>query len=271
MADKTRLPPTPTLLLGTFHFDDAGRDRYKPQGRFDVAARQTEILDVVERLAAFEPTKIAVEFDALQQQAVNRDYGAFLRGDFELPGGEAYQLGFRLAQRLGHERVYATNAWGRFYDPPRDLDLEDALTVQGEPFDTHDALETYARKHDQMHLLGQWTEDYLARFTALDEEKTQQSVRKTLRELNRPQTILEWHSVYLVDHFKVGVGHEYPGVDAVTAWYNRNLRIFANLQRVTEAPDERLLIVYGVGHTAILRGCLGASPEYELVEVSAYL
>ncbi len=123
MADKTRFPPTPTLLLGTFHFDDPGRDVYKPQHRFDVAARQTEILEVVERLAAFEPTKVVVEFSALEQNRLDRNYEAFLQGDFELTGNEIYQLGFRLAKRLEHRRVYAADDWGRFYEPPRDADL----------------------------------------------------------------------------------------------------------------------------------------------------
>jgi hypothetical protein len=57
----------------------------------------------------------------------------------------------------------------------------------------------------------------------------------------------------------------------VTAWYNRNLRIFRNLQRITDGPDERLLLLIGGGHVPILRHCAQASPEYELVEVTEYL
>ena len=74
-----------------------------------------------------------------------------------------------------------------------------------------------------------------------------------------------------MDRFKVGVGDEYIGADWATAWFNRNLRIFANLQRITERPDERILLVIGAGHVPILRHCVQASPEYELVEVQEYL
>lgn len=265
------LPPTPALLLGTFHFEDEGRDRYQPQHPFDVAARQAEILEVAERLEAFKPTKIAVEFDALQQSAVDRDYAAFVRGEFELSGMEQHQLGFRLAARLGHERVYAVNAWGRFYEPPRDLDLEASTGDQGPFYDPHAALETYAQKHGQTHLTGPWIDVYMERFASLDAKKTQQPLRDTLLEMNEPDNIVAAHGVYLVDYIKVGVEHEYPGVDDATSWYSRNLRIFANPQRITEPPSERLLIIYGFGHTAILRHCLEASPEYELIEVGAYL
>ena len=88
-----------------------------------------------------------------------------------------------------------------FYNPPRDLDLEDALGEPGRPFDPYDALTIYARKHDQTQILGRWTDHYLARFAGLDEKKMQQPVRQTLLELNQPSTILEWHGVYLVDQF----------------------------------------------------------------------
>jgi pheromone shutdown protein TraB len=66
-------------------------------------------------------------------------------------------------------------------------------------------------------------------------------------------------------------GDEYPGVDAKTAWYNRNLRIFANLQRITDRTDERILVIIGAGHVPILRHTVQASPEYALVEVADVL
>ena len=263
--------PTEIMLLGSFHFQDRGVDRYKPKRQLEISARQAEIQEIVERLSSFEPTKVAVEFAALQQSPVDHDYRAFLRGAFELSGSEHHQLGFRLARKLGHERVHAVDAWGRFYEPPRDLDLEDASGKQEAPFDPHEALETYAREHDQEHLLTQWSAYYLERYTRIDEKKTQRPLRETLLELNQLPNILAMHGHYLVDHFKVGTHHEYPGVDVVTAWYNRNLRIFANLQRITEPPCERLLVVYGAGHIPILRHCAEASPEYDLVEVSEYL
>lgn len=55
------------------------------------------------------------------------------------------------------------------------------------------------------------------------------------------------------------------------AWYNRNLRIFANLLRIIEREDERILLVIGSGHLGILRHAVETSPEYQLVEVEGYL
>jgi hypothetical protein len=45
----------------------------------------------------------------------------------------------------------------------------------------------------------------------------------------------------------------------------------SNLQRITESPDERILLIIGGGHIPVLRHCVQASPEYALVELEAFL
>ncbi|MBS3965909.1 MAG: hypothetical protein KGZ60_01460 [Truepera sp.] len=247
-------PLAAILLLGTFHFQDHGLDWYKPQVGFDVFSqrRQREIAEVVERLAVFQPTKIAIEQTSDQQSEIDQSYRAHLQGVFHLPGSEIYQLGFRLAKRLGHDRVHCVDNWGRHYQPQIDL-------------------EAYAREHGQEQLLAQWSPRFKQWYQHRDQLKAQLSVREILLDINQEETILQGHGHYLVDWFKVGSGNDYPGADGVTGWYNRNLRIFANLQRITETPDERILLIIGWGHLPILRHCVQASPEYNLVEVCDYL
>jgi hypothetical protein len=57
------------------------------------------------------------------------------------------------------------------------------------------------------------------------------------------------------------------GADLGAAWYARNLRIFRNLQRLGECPEERVLLFIGAGHVPLLRFVAQASPEHERVEV----
>lgn len=52
--------------------------------------------------------------------------------------------------------------------------------------------------------------------------------------------------------------------------YDRNLRIFRNLQRLTSSPEERILLVIGAGHLPILQFVASTSPEYELMDVRDY-
>jgi hypothetical protein len=246
-------PQANILLLGTFHFQDRGLDKYKPQSNFAVFSpqRQQEIDEVVNRLAVFTPTKIALERTPQQQDEIDQSYRAYIRGE-PVEGDEIYQLGFRLAKKLAHPKVYCVNAWDRHYEPMIDV-------------------EAYAREHGQENLLGQWWPNYQKLFEHLDNLKATQSLREILLSVNSEESIRRGHGAYLVDWFKVGEGEDYPGVDWLIAWYNRNLRIFANLQRITERPDERILLIIGAGHLPILHHTVQASPEYKLVEVKKFL
>jgi len=72
------------------------------------------------------------------------------------------------------------------------------------------------------------------------------------------------YGAYLVGDFKLD---NERGPDILSVWwYNRNLRIFRKLQLITENSNDRILLVFGNGHAAVLRQFLEASPEYEFVE-----
>jgi hypothetical protein len=53
-----------------------------------------------------------------------------------------------------------------------------------------------------------------------------------------------------VRYFKGGGDTSYVGPDFAAGWFDRNLRIFRNLQRLTGGPAERILVVYGSGTSA---------------------
>lgn len=268
-------PAAKILLLGVFHFQDRGLDRHKPQHGFDVRSerRQREVEQVVRLLAGFKATKIAIERTQDLQPQVDRDYQAYLSGDLKLSADEIHQLGFRLAKHLGHQRVYCVNAWGRYYDPPIDCETyrrEHSFQEINDLLAPHTP-ERFARDHGQEHLLSQWWPRYEVQAERWDAQVNRQSLREILLASNAEENLQRSHGIYLVDWFKIGLGSEYPGPDWITAWYNRNLRIFANLQRITVGPDDRLLLIIGSGHVPILRHCVLASPEYELVQVQHYL
>lgn len=248
-------PAHQVLVLGTFHFKDAGLDSYKPEHDIDILSdkRQTELAAVLDCLAVYEPTKIAVEMKAERQGELDTQYRSYLDGELELTSDEIHQLGFRLAKRLGHSRLYAIDADARWYEPWVDPD-------------------EYAREHGQGELLetplvGKYEELYRSE----DAAKTRQDLTATLIAINNPRRVNLGHGRYVIENFPAGTSTEYPGVDSKTAWYNRNLRIFANIQRIAVAPAERILVIIGGGHLPILRHAIGASPEYELADVHQYL
>ncbi len=101
----------PTLLvLGSGHFDNSGRHVIDIKVD-DVLAetRQVEINAVVEQLASFQPTHIAVEWPLKDQAALDARYRDYRQGLYQLGRAEEEQIGLRLAAKLNHARVYAVD------------------------------------------------------------------------------------------------------------------------------------------------------------------
>lgn len=60
------------------------------------------------------------------------------------------------------------------------------------------------------------------------------------------------------------IGH--GGADALSLyWYNRNLRIFCNIQQLADQEGERIPVLFGAGHVQILEELVDSSPEHEHV------
>lgn len=247
-------PRAQVLVLGTFHFADAGLDAYKPRFDIDVRSpeRQREVEDLVERLAAFRPTKVAVERRPERQAELDSLYEAYLRGTYELGPNEIYQVGFRLARRMGHERVWAVDAPNPSLGmSPAEYEAEAARRPAVDPT---------------------WTARYMALYRHEDSLKTTVPLRETLLRMNEPERLMRGLGHYLVDTFTASEGPgDYFGVDTSVWWWGRNLRIFRNLQRITDSPEDRVLVLLGAGHAPLVRHAVEASPEHELVEPEAYL
>lgn len=243
------------LILGTFHFKDAGLDSYKPEVDVDILseARQEELKDVLDRLKRFAPTKVLIEVKAERAEVINERYRQFLAGDFELEANEIYQVAFKLAKRLGHEQLFAVDVMGRRYENLPDTEA-DAME-HGQAFPEAEAWE------------GRLTELYQHD----DQLKAKQTLREHLLYLNSEDRLRIGHGHYVLSYLGLGTDEEYPATDSLTGWwYNRNLRIFSNIVRVME-PGDRLLLLIGAGHVPIIRHAADASPEIDLIEVSEVL
>lgn len=240
--------PAHVLILGTYHFANPGLDVVQMEAAEILSPqKQVEVEEVVESLATFRPTKIAVEVRAASVARLDSLYGAYRAGRHTLGRNEVQQLGFRLANRFSHPRLYGIDHEGEF------------------PFD---AVMEYAREHDPDFV--RWAQAELATIGA---ESNRQQRENTLSEIlrlhNRPASIAEGHGLYMVIG-GVGAGDTYVGADLLARWYERNIRTFADL-RALAAPGERILVIFGSGHAAILRELVNSDPALELVEANDYL
>ena len=64
------------------------------------------------------------------------------------------------------------------------------------------------------------------------------------------QEIRDFHHLYLM-LAQMGSAENPAGAEEMEAWWGRNLRIYANIARISE-PGDRVLVIYGSGHKFLL-------------------
>jgi len=253
------VPKAQVLILGSFHFQDSGRDNYKPQFPYDIRTpqHQRELDEVLTRLAAWGPTRIAVERDVEVQSRVDSLFAIYPGGGMDTLKNEIYQVGFRLAKRLKHPGVYAVDSDGRF--------LDSAMT-EAEWKKRKDALKPGPLSATD------WDKMYTALYRMDDSLKTVRPLRETFLWMNSPERLSLGHGHYLVGALIDGPLGDYFGADGfVTGWHNRNIRIYSNVARLIRSPEEKILLLIGAGHVPILKAQFSAAPFVKLVEVSEVL
>lgn len=69
----------------------------------------------------------------------------------------------------------------------------------------------------------------------------------------------------------VGSEKGFEGADAAAKYYQRNLRMYSNLNRINLTKNDRVFILMGASHTAFFRDFISRSPKYEMVNTIEYL
>ena len=259
---KHQTKPT-IMILGSGHLANWGADRINYR-MDDVLApkRQAELQQLAEQLARFKPTKIAVEVDTQWEAELQTEYDAYLKDNFQLKPHEIHQIGFRLAKQMGHPKVHCVDYLRD--DPIVREDREDHWTDYG----------AFAEMNDQEHLLGppptgKMTQDEDGTIW-IEPEKYEPIVDMYIQE-NQDEKIRTNLRDYL-RIARIGLRDEYPGANWVAHfWYNRNLKTFVNLTRITESEDERILLIIGAGHLGFLKQIVEDSEVYHVESPLQYL
>lgn len=237
------------VILGSFHFQGSTADLLS-NSLPDVQSekRQKEMEALVEALARFRPTKIAVEYP-VGHAKIQEAYQAWLKGERKLGDDETEQIGFRLARRLGHDRIHPV-------DHKLDMDFDAVMK----------AIEKYGQKETFEKGFG------VAKAMVGETQRLLETgtVAGALRYMNDPALLDSTHGLYLLTA-QIGGPGDPVGAKVVADWYERNLFIYANLVRLVESPEERVLLVIGAGHAKLLRDYIAQSPNLRLEEAVDYL
>lgn len=247
--------PKPMLMIvGTPHFANPSRDiaNTKVEGVL-TPRRQAEIEALVDRLASFRPTHVAVEWETGEQAKLDQRYADYRAGRIKLDSDETDQIGLRLAAKLGLSRVDAVD-WNQ--EPPGkddDYDFPGWLKSHGRGAEWEHYQATAQRQADaegvfqRCHPIADWVR-------SLNDEAGSQ-------KLAQPY----------FDIATFGDNGNNPGAAWVGAWYARNLRIYNNLLHVGGAPGERTIAIFGAGHGPLLRSDAEQSGRFTVVDVLRYL
>lgn len=268
-----------TMLLGVYHFNNPGLDELNTEvDDYFTDKRQREILDVVNRLAKFKPTKVLVEAFPRHQNTLDERYQAFVKGELDLKDlkngrSETYQLGFQIAKACGLSGVQCVDAPGAWLGQSVNQTAEKQMPL------------FYASEREK---LTQIVEEENKRMIA-------NTVGENLIEMNTQASIMRNHAYYnqlsalVVDptkpakiHFDekevdglqymmIGVGQHNIGAELVGKWYTRNIKIFSNILRSIEKEDERILVIFGQGHIRPIQHFCEDHPILNLVAPNKYL
>lgn len=250
---------TKVMTLGVFHFSFPNLDVVKIDDRdkIDVlkGKYQAEIKKIVEAIKAFKPTHVFVEVKREKQAKTDSLYKEYREGHLSPGRDEVEQLGFRIAKELDLRRVDCVDTWGKMY---KSLDyLFSDTSARAKKFG-----EYYFNNPDTVYL-----QDRHLDFSG------DRGIIQNLIEYNNPEQIKKSLGSYLIGHFKYEeIEGDYTGADFEAGrWFDRNLRIFRNVQRFVTKDTERILVIFGAGHMNVLNYLFECSPQFELVSPEPYL
>lgn len=240
------LAPNPqVMVLGVYHMANPKLDLVKTELDDHLSPkRQSEIEDVVARLAKFRPTKILVE--AMPDGKANEQYRAYQEGKYELTVNEVDQIGMRLAKQRGLPDIYPVD-WrnGMEFDPVFE----------------------FAKAHDPDFM--QYVDATMANAAKDMNGLRDHTVRENLVSMNTREKLRGALEPYL-RMARLNDGQTYPGAELAAGWYSRNLHIFGNLQRLAQ-PGDRILMIFGQSHVPLLRQFIESDGAMDLAEPNRYL
>ena len=242
---------TKVVLLGCFHFDNPGLDVAKFENANILSdKRQKEVMEIVEILKQFKPDKIFVEVPVELQGRLDSNINKYRSGQFTLRGTETHQLGYRLAKELNLSTLYA-------------VDYRDAQF----PFDS---LVRSATEAKQFQLLG-----YMKRSIDSVQNDFNESLKKnTIRELllnQNTDAAAEMQVGAYFDFLVAGKEGNHIGSYLTSEWWRRNMIIYENILKRLDGKEKKILVIFGSGHTALLKEMMKHNKNFELVPVRSIL
>ena len=247
------------LNVASFHFAET-TDAVKVEFDEHAPAHQQAARDISALIAKFKPTIVCLEFLPKDTAKMNQAYQAYLANPEQLnvKYGELSMIGFEVARLSG-----LTQVCGIDYHLGYNYSLGDFIESSPELTNSVDR-DTYLQLTHQPFL-------HHPEIAALDQRFEQLSLLQQFRLTNDPIMLDHMLNTNADKLFYVGIDDGYQGAEQASLFYLRNMKIFTNLNRIKMTRQDRVLILMGGAHTAMLREFMRRSPKFEMVNTLDYL
>jgi hypothetical protein len=247
-------------LLGTFHFDQTAAN-------YNVldAVHQKSIHQLNDIIVGLKPDKIFIERmpDFEDDHKMDSLYTAYFNRSKETNNpNEIWQVAFRTAKRLKHQKLYQCDHPGRYGS-------------------LYAGIEEYAKEHNQMNIL-----EYEAKGVTVPITSTinQDSLRNAMelidfmRWLNSKEVQASSHAHYVNVFPQVGHTDVYKykenyllGTELTADWYRRNIYIYSKMINQLDYSEKAIFLLMGNDHIPIIRQLFESNPFFEVVDTKDWL
>ena len=238
------------LNFGTFHMGYTSDSKTIEFDEYD-KKNVDSIHQIAKKLARFKPTVLIVETVPDYNSILQKNYDTYLSDStstFDEPN-EVELLAFEVGRLSGTKEI-----WG----------IDHKLQYNyGIGFEIDNAIDSVTLNRFQAYPF--------AAIPNLNLFENGLSLPEKLKRMNHPKVLdlLITANADILTY--AGTEEGFEGADEAAKYYQRNLRIYSNLNRLNLKKTDRVFILMGGSHTAFLREFMERDENYEMVDTFSYL
>lgn len=245
-----KLNKIPVLNVGTFHMGETS-DANKTEFDENDKENQNSVKKIAAKLALFKPTVILVETPPSFDQKLQNEYNEYLinpKMTFKNPS-EIELLAYEVGRISGVTKIYGI-----------DHKMEYNFGIGSEISNT---IDSYWHNEFYKNPLKYYPE------INVDQDKLNLLDKLKLTNTNLYLDFLIEANAEMLSH--AGTEKGFEGADEATKYYQRNIRMYSNLNRLKLTENDRVFILLGASHTAYFRDFISRSPKYKMVNTFDFL
>ena len=236
-SDKIRV-----LNFGTAHLGQT-TDANASMINLGDPKEQADLKKMVEKLSELKPTVIFLELEPSNNDYIDETYKEYKIDQTKRLNysDEMNSIGLEVARLSGTERIYGIDSQIGF-DYPSLVELANS------------------NKADSLFVANMM--DFYKYVNSL-------KLREQFAEMNRPETKMrtfDFYNFLATQHTE----YNYEGAKVISEFYERNLRMYTNLNDLKLSKEDRVFILAGATHTAYLDIFIGHSNKFVLENPAKY-